>query len=307
MPLYKKQNSKLSLIKEKKIDLEKDIQKLTEENLDTVFGLEVVSTEFSMQNFRLDTLAFDDEAKAFVIIEYKRDRSFSVIDQGFSYLQLMVNNKADFILEYNEKMKGNLKREDVDWSQSRVVFVANSFTTYQRNAINFKDLPIDLWEAKYYGDGLVLFNQIKPTDATESINKLTKTSSIGNVSTEIRSYSVDDHFKDGWTESRSLYEELRERVFEVDTRFDESPKKYYIGYKIDGSVLFEVKIQKAKIIIGLFRVQPEDLNDPEKLTKYQKNSFKYFNKHITEYYIHDQKDIAYGMMLIKQVYEKFNK
>ena len=69
-----------------------------------------------MQNFRIDTLAFDTETKSFVRIEYKRDRSFSVVDQGFAYLSLMLNNKADFILEYNERMKDNLKREDVDWS-----------------------------------------------------------------------------------------------------------------------------------------------------------------------------------------------
>ena len=144
MGTFNIQNQKLLPIREKAIDLDKDIQKLTEENLETVFGLHFVSTEFSLQNFRIDTLAFDKEANAFVIVEYKRDRSFSVIDQGYAYLALMLNNKADFILEYNEKTKENLKRDDIDWSQSRVLFLAQSFTTYQQNAINFRDLPIEL-------------------------------------------------------------------------------------------------------------------------------------------------------------------
>jgi predicted transport protein len=307
MSLFKKQDATLSLIKEKKIDLERDIQQLTEANINVVFGLELVSTEFPLQSFRLDTLAFNKETNAFVIIEYKRDRSFSVVDQGFSYLQLMLNNKADFILEYNEKMQGNLRREDVDWSQSRVLFVANSFTTYQMNAINFKDLPIDLWEAKYFEDGLVLFNQLKPTDATESINKLTKNSAIGVVSKEVRSYSIDDHFKENWAESRKLFEELRERIFELDSRFEESPQKMYIGYKLQGSVVFDVVVQKAKLVVSLFRVQPKDLNDPENLTKYQIKSFEYYNKHITDFFIFESKDIPYALMLIKQVYEKFTK
>jgi hypothetical protein len=43
------------------------------------------------------------ESGAFVIIEYKKDRNFSVVDQGVAYLNLMPNNKADFILEYNER------------------------------------------------------------------------------------------------------------------------------------------------------------------------------------------------------------
>jgi hypothetical protein len=77
-----------------------------------------------LKQFRIDTLAFDPEAKSFVIIEYKRDKTFSVIDQGYAYLLLMLNNKADFILECNESQHQSLKRTDVDWSQSKVIFVS---------------------------------------------------------------------------------------------------------------------------------------------------------------------------------------
>jgi len=79
-------NNTLVQIEEKKIDLEKDIQKLTEENLSDIFGLTFIKSEFPFQNFRIDTLAFDEETQSFVIIEYKRDRSFSVVDQGYAYL-----------------------------------------------------------------------------------------------------------------------------------------------------------------------------------------------------------------------------
>lgn len=94
-------NEYLEQIKEKPFNLEKEIQELTEKNLKTIFGLEFVRSEFSLNNFRVDTLAFDKESSSFVIIEYKRDKNFSVIDQGYAYLSLMLNNKADFILEYN--------------------------------------------------------------------------------------------------------------------------------------------------------------------------------------------------------------
>ena len=80
MPIFKIKGSKLGLVKEKQIGLEKHIQKLTEENLDTIFGWEFVASEFQVNNFFIDTLAFDPESKAFVIIEYKKDKSFSVID-----------------------------------------------------------------------------------------------------------------------------------------------------------------------------------------------------------------------------------
>jgi hypothetical protein len=60
--------------------------------------------------------SLDNENKSFVIIEYKIDQSFSVIDQGYAYLGLLLNNKAEFILEYNERKSLSLKRGDVDWS-----------------------------------------------------------------------------------------------------------------------------------------------------------------------------------------------
>jgi hypothetical protein len=45
-----------------------------------------------------------------------------------------------------------LKKDNVDWSQSRVIFISPQFTTYQRKAIEFKDLPIELWEVKKYSN-----------------------------------------------------------------------------------------------------------------------------------------------------------
>lgn len=144
MPHFKIENGCLAPIKENPFKLEKEIQSLTENNLTQVFHLNFVKSKFALQNFRIDTLAFDKDANAFVIIEYKRDRNFIVIDQGYAYLSLMLNNKADFILEYHENCKNTLKRNDIDWSQSKVIFISPSFTTYQREAINFKDLPIKL-------------------------------------------------------------------------------------------------------------------------------------------------------------------
>jgi len=107
MALYKNVNNNLSLIKSKPFSLEKDIQNLTEKNLKTLFNYEFICSEFIIKNFRIDSLAFDRDADAFVIIEYKKDKIFSVIDQGYTYLSLMLNNKADFILEYNERKIGH--------------------------------------------------------------------------------------------------------------------------------------------------------------------------------------------------------
>ena len=36
-------------------------------------------SEFSLNNFRLDTLAFDKKSNSFVIIEYKRNRKWELV------------------------------------------------------------------------------------------------------------------------------------------------------------------------------------------------------------------------------------
>lgn len=305
MPIYKQADNKLIPIKEKRIGLEKTLQALVETNLEEVFGLGFVASEFPLNNLRIDTLAFDDETKSFVIIEYKRDKNFTVIDQGYAYLSLLLNNKADFVLEYNEKAKKNLSKSDIDWSQSRVVFVAQSFTKYQQEAIGFQDLPIELWEVKKYDEDLVSFNQVRASEKSESIKTVSKSKDIERVSREVKQYSLDDHIKPHWDKAKELFEELSQRVLELDSRFEIKPVKFYIGFNIENKNVITVKVRSSKVLLELLRVQPKDLKDPEKRTRYRKNSFEYYNKHITQFDIASEDDIDYAMSLVKQVYKKF--
>jgi hypothetical protein len=132
MQLFKNTSWKLTYIHENSFDLEKDLQKLTEENLELIFWLKFIATEFSLHEFRIDTLAYDEENKSFVIIEYKKGSSLSVIDQWYTYLGLMLDNQAHFVLEYNQKSGKNYSVRDFNREWSRVMFVANGFTAYQR-------------------------------------------------------------------------------------------------------------------------------------------------------------------------------
>lgn len=307
MYIFKQSQNKLVPIKELRIDLEKDLQEVTEKNLEAVLGLKFISSEFALHNLRIDTLAFDEETKSFIIIEFKRNRNFSVIDQGYAYLALMLNNKADFILEYNEKTGSNLKKNDIDWTQSRVLFLANSFTSYQMNAIDFKDLPIELWEVKKFAGEILIFNQLKAQGVKESIKVISKSKGMKEVAREVRSYTTEDHFKEGWRSSKEIFEELRDRILNLDNRLKESPKKNYIGYKFGNSVIVSLKIRKSKILLGLNRVKPIDLRDPDKRTRYKKNCFKYWHLHQSLFDVNSKDDVDYAMFLIKQVWEKFNK
>lgn len=307
MPLFKVSRNKLKEVKEKNFNLEKDIQKVTENNLGEIFGYRFISSEFQLKNLRVDTLAFNEESKSFIIIEYKKDRNTSVIDQGFSYLSLMLNHKADFILEYNQETNSSIARNDVDWSQSRVVFVSPQFTTYQKGAMEFKDLAFELWEVKKYDNNTILYNHLKPAQTSESIKTVTANNTVRAVSGEIKTYTIEDHFKKGWDESRDLFDKLSERLLSLDSSIYVNPVKSYIGYKIRKDVYFAVHIRKSQIYIHFSKTKPKDLNDPQKKAKYIPNAFKYYNQHISSISIAEDGDIDYAVFLSKQVYERLNK
>jgi len=266
MPLYKLFDKRLELVKEYPFKLEKEIQKVVEANLGSLFGLQNVCNEFQIGNLRIDTLAFDKESKSFVIIEYKRDRSFSVVDQGMSYLSLMLNNKAEFILEYNECCSASLKRENVDWSQSKVIFISPSFTIFQLEAINFKDLPIELWEVRRYSNGNVQFELHRPASSNASIKTVSKKSAaIAIISREVKAYTEEAHLKVAAQNIKELYSRFKEFVLSISPEITMRPMKKYIAFSTKTNVT-DAQIQKKtlKIFINL---KKGTLDDPKNIAR----------------------------------------
>lgn len=312
MAIYKNDSGKLTSINKSKFDLEKEIQKLTEENLDTIFGLKYVSgslnREFSVkaqeQDFYIDTLAFDEQEKSFVIIEYKKDRSFSVIDQGFSYLSAMLNNKAEFVLEVNERLEKTYSKDDIDWEQSRLIFISPEFTNYQKNAINFKDLPFFLYEVVAYGGGLVEFDQVKPFRATESINTFTKDKLINEVSQSVKVYDIDDLFKSDWGESRQVFEKARSEILQIDPRISDKVNKNHLVFGIGHKKFCTLVPYKSKVVLDMHRTHPDNLDDPDKKVIYHERSPEYYGQHISHFTITSEDDISYAIYLAKQVFSK---
>lgn len=305
MALFKiENNERLENIKEQPFKLEKDIQSLTERNLKSIFGLDFVKSEFSLNNFRIDTLAYDKDAGTFVIIEYKRDKNFSVIDQGYAYLSLMLNNKADFILEFNENSKETLKRNDVDWSQSRVIFISPSFTTYQKEAINFKDLPIELWEIRRYDNQTVNYNQIKTSGAQESVKTISRQDeAIEKVTKEIKVYTEDEHLEKGTEETKELYETLKSAILNLD-ELELKPKKKYIAF-VSGSNVVDIHIQKNALKMWL-NLQQGDLDDPKEIAR-DVSSVGHWGNGDYEIIMRTDEDMEYILSLIKQSLKKNKK
>ncbi len=302
MAIYNIDNG-LDYIKEISFKYEKEIQTLLECNLKTLLNLEFIRTEYALNNFRIDSLAFDTENKSFIIIEYKRDKNFSVIDQGYAYLSLMLNNKADFILEFNESQQSTLKRTDVDWSQSKVIFISPMFTNYQKEAINFRDLPIELWEIKKFENNTISFEQIQKTSAKESIKTISgNNETVEIVSKEVKVYIEQDHLQKVDFETRELYESVKERIIGLADNVTTQPKKQTIGFKIDNNIFCDLVLQGKGLKIYL-NLKSGDLQDQKQIARDVSNVGHWGNG-AYEIKLSDLDDIDYIISLLKQALRK---
>lgn len=299
MTLYTHQAGELKAIKEKPFKLEKDIQQVFEKNLGTIMGLELVKSEFSIKNRRIDTLAYDPETHAFIIIEYKRDKNYSVVDQGFTYLSLMLENKADFILEYNESLKRSMKREEVDWSQTRVVFVSTSFTENQRQATNFKDIAIELWEVKQYENDTIVINPVKKSNAAESIKPLTQNKeALKTVTEEIKVYAEEDHTQRVSEEIQELYFKFKTAILNLSDDIEVQPKKEYIAFK-KGKNIADITILKKSLKLWI-NLKKGKLDDPKNIMEDVSNKGHWGNGDY-QVSVEDDSNLEYIMSLVKQV------
>lgn len=312
MDLYKIKKDQLEQIEKDSFKLEKDIQSLVESNFDTLFNLEFVSTEFIIGEFRLDSLCYDNDTNSFVIVEYKKGSSYSVIDQGYSYLSVMLNNKSDFILEYIEQTGKNLKKNDVDWSQSRIIFISPSFNSYQKNSVNFQDVPFELWEIKKFSNEIIGLNQFQ-SSSKESIQKVStgKNTVINSVSREVQVYSEEDTLKNKNVseEVSQLYYLLRDKVISWDDVII-NPKKNYISFKKDRSPFVYLNFRKKYIRVHIL-IQWKDSKNPQPPFKLDdpKGMFSIWEndwKEMYSYDLKDSKDLDYFLLMIKQKYNFIN-
>jgi predicted transport protein len=299
MNIFKIENTSLVEIQEKPFKLEREIQALFEDNLQTIMGLTLVRSEFTIKNKRIDTLAYDEQAKAFIIIEYKRDKNVSVIDQGFTYLSLMLENKADFIVEYNEQLKRNLQRTDVDWSQTRVAFVSPSFTENQILATNFKDIAIELWEVKRYSNDSVAINELKKSRSAESIKPLAQQNAeLKRVTDEIKVYTEDQHLDYASEEMAELYDKFKTATLNLADGIEVKPQKDYIAFKKDRNIVcYELQKKQMKIFVG---AKWGTINDSKDLAR-DVSQVGHYGTGDYQIQVDNDNDLEYIMSLIKQV------
>ena len=163
--LYESKNNKLLSLFEQEFAKEKDLQKLIENNVEELFSENVIliKSEFSIKDYRFDSLCYDEEENAFLIIEYKKKGHEGVIDQGTAYLLTMLENKEYVVHEYNylsrKQKKDYITRDDVNWDSSKLIFVSPQFNKFQKESVIKSNERVELWEISQYRNNLYSINK----------------------------------------------------------------------------------------------------------------------------------------------------
>lgn len=306
MSLYYINNQTLDPIRKVDFKYERELQKLTEDNLETIFNLKFVASEFQLDDLRIDTLAFNEETKSFVIIEYKKVKNFSVIDQGYSYLSLLLNNKAEFVLKFNQKFDTNHGKEYFDFSQTVVMFIAPSYTTYQLKSVEFNDLAFELWKVSKFSNNTVSFDKVNVSENKASIkevsnNPITNTD-VNKVNSEIKKYTEADLLDNKPEEIIDLYNTLKERINEEFDEVTLGPTKYYMAFKTNNKIFMSLFLQSNNIKTFI-NLKDTAIYDPEEKVR-DVTSIGHHGIGDYEFKIENDKDIFYFINLCKQAYDE---
>lgn len=303
MPIYNIENEKLTPIKHVKFKNERELQTLTEKNLEELFGLKFVATEFQVDNLRIDTLAFNEETKSFVIIEYKNVKNYSVIDQGYSYLSLLLNNKAEFVLKYNIVFGTTLSKEDFDFSQTSVMFISPSYTTYQLRSVEFSDIAFELWKVVKYSNGTVLFDKVNDTNTTASIKQVTNSDNKKQkVNKEIKKYTEEDTLDGKSDDVKSLYNNLKEFILSNYDDIEIKHLKLYYVFKVNNKIIASAKVLSNNINTWI-NIKETTPNDPDNKIRDVTN-IGHYGVGDYQFRIRSEDDFYYFNRLFKQSYDE---
>lgn len=232
LKLFNIVNEKAVECKSSQVLKERSIQSFIEQNLEVLFNIRFIHSEYQFiandgRQGRMDTLGLD-ENNCPVIIEYKRSSNDNVINQGLFYMDWLRSHKKDFEWLILEKFNKELA-DKIDWSQARLICIAQDFNRYDEFAI--RQLPINIDLVRYYFyDNQILFEFINQSSAQKSEQKdfLFKEEQENTARQEKSAAEKLEYSNDN---VKAVYEEFDKFILSLNENIQRNELIYYYAYK----------------------------------------------------------------------------
>jgi len=300
MPIFRNSSGRLKRLSTQTLDKEKSLQQLIEANLTEVLDLQFLATEYATTfGGRIDTLAVDNSG-APVIIEYKRNKNDNVINQALSYLKWLKTQKSGFFekLIIDKLGAETAKAIGLDWSNPRVVCIAESYSKFDIDTVEVVPLRIELLRYRYYEDNVFALEPVTVHDkpmASDSAAPLGPRTAHGDVETVVQ--SSESLSARASPATKDLFEQLREKIRAFDDSIIEKPTSLYVAFKLSNNFA-EVHIGKNQLKIFL---RPIEYDDPRGMVEKIPEGYNWtLDRRI---YLKSVSDIDYVAGIVEQSYK----
>lgn len=302
MQLFSITKTKLSTINQKNFSLEKDLQNLIEQNLESVFGCRVVASEFSTgirHAGRIDTLALSEENNP-VLIEYKKKASSELITQSLFYLDWMQDHQGDFEIEVQKSLG---KQTRVDWSNIRVICLAPNYSKYDLHAAQAIGTSLELWIYRLFENNSLYLEEVLQKSITTSHNPPELTAGKkAALPRKTGSYTVEQHFRNKPTLIQELAQSISEFILSLDSTIEEVPKKHYIAYKMSQNITcIQLRRERLRLFVKL---NPKQVEAPKQLNPRDMRKTGHPGTGDLELSVRDPEDLELVKPLLEQAYQK---
>lgn len=234
-------NGKVKEYQSGTVTLEKELQTVIENNMETFFGVTFLASEYrTTDGGRMDSIGID-ENHCPVIFEYKRSMKDNVINQGLFYLNWLLDHKDSFKVLVIEKL-GLKAADNIDWTMPRVICIAGDFTKYDESAIKQMNRNISLIRYKKFGNDMLMFEQINENVAT----------AISETETSAKNKPSDKTFEEQIATAddgiKTLYQDLTNYILSLGDDISETHLKLYSAFKKIKNIVTVVALKKKLII-----------------------------------------------------------
>ena len=282
------------------VALEKSLQVLMEQNLETMLGVTFLASEYSTgpkHGGRIDSLGMDENGCP-VIIEYKRATNENVINQGLFYLDWLMDHRAEFQLLVQNQL-GQESAEKIDWSAPRLLCIAGGFSKYDEHAVQQMNRNIELIRYKRFGDDLLLLELMNAASAGPAVEPKRPGAAPGSAHT---SKTIAETFETLQGPLLDLYEELRAYLNALGDDVQEKTLRLYVAFKrIKNFACVEVRPTKNALLMFL-KVDPGSIELEEGFTRDVRN-IGHFGTGDLEVTIANQADLEKAKALIQASYD----
>lgn len=301
LKLFRLANGAATELTSASVALEKSLQTVVEHNMDTLFGVRFLASEYSTgakHAGRIDSLGIDENSSP-VIFEYKRAVNENVINQGLFYLDWLLDHRAEFQLLVMKRL-GPEEAEAIDWRNPRLICVASGFTRYDEHAVQQINRSIELVRYRDFGGELLALELMRSTkvEVTSAEGAPTPKGSPSSPSSK----TVTEYLAQAPAGLQDLYAELEAYCESLGDDVTKKALKLYFAFRrLKNFACVEVHPQTKTLLVYL-KIDPDTVELEEGFSRDVRN-IGHFGTGDLELRIKTPEQLAKALPLIQKSYE----